>query len=310
MEPAIDFEVKDWRENRKSTVQSISSDTSVITENTDIILSDGYVTDGPRFGVTYIGNLFKSANETKNLDTLTMKVVEMSSLDAAIVRQLHDHGLKILQFLKRTPFKNIIDVYDIYTLENGKIFIMEEYLLTTLEQLLLKNEPVKDKELRAFGEPLCNAILFLHNAGIAHQNIAPHNIYFTSNNKLKLVSLEYAIICWDSSTDEVIMQRCQLDDVKPGRCVAPEVTTEVYDPMKADIYSFGVIVSYIALKRYPFEVDRDDDFFTQWTSAKYDLTIFLLPITSDLILRCIDYDVKKRLSIREIIMHPFFTDTL
>ncbi|RWS16806.1 hypothetical protein B4U79_16365 [Dinothrombium tinctorium] len=300
----------DWQKNRLFALSQLHKNEGAREVTEEEVIKEGYSLDGSKIGETYIGTIYRTRNEQKVAEELMAKVIEMASINKIHDQQLRSHGIKILKFLNKNPFVNIVTIFDVFIVF-GKLLIIEEFLLTNLDTMLTKIGKVDHKVLKVLGEPLGNAINYLHNIGVAHQNIAPHNIYFNLNDVLKLTSLEYAIVCWDHHRDEVILQRLKEKEIKPGKFVAPEITlSSIYDPMKADVYSYGVSLCYMVLKKYPYDGTKIENFEEQWTAAKYDLNVFLPTIPMDLISKCVQADPEKRITIRDVVIHPFYADRL
>ncbi|RWS04384.1 CBL-interacting protein kinase 4-like protein [Dinothrombium tinctorium] len=302
---SIDVETK-----RQIAVSEIStcSPKRITVENVEII--EGYTLTGVLVAKTYVADIFKAELKEKQSRSLVVKMINLNKIvEDELREQIREHGAKILDYIRQNPFKNIVKIHDIFLNQKKTLLIVEEYLNVPLPKFLRK-AALKKQKFKTFSQSLASAINFLHCNGIAHQNISAHNICIDSDGTLKLTSLEFAIICYDCDHDEVILQK-RTSSIENSPFVAPEVINdEAYDPTKADVYSYGIILCFMILKKYPYDSQTEGSKKEQWASAMNVINDFLTKLAKDLLVKCIETDANKRISTRELVVHPYFMQSL
>lgn len=136
---------------------------------------------------------------------------------------------------------NIVDVYEYRKSEGeGDELVMEYVEGRTLTEFLAENPSIKTRK-RIFSE-LLDAVAYLHQRRIIHNDLKPDNILISRNgNHLKLIDLGLS----DDDT--------HFEMKTPGYSqayAAPELSQERNSDIRSDIYSLGVIMRNLFGKRY------------------------------------------------------------
>nr|XP_027197357.1 aurora kinase-like [Dermatophagoides pteronyssinus] len=177
--------------------------------------------------------------------------------------------LKILRSLAR-KHPSIIQTWGIfYDSKQQQILIIQEYLCHgSMETYLkVKNYPCFDeKKASEIAQQLAMALDFLGDMGISHRSLSPRYIMIAHREpvRVKLAGFRSAMIYWDIRRENVNLVPCvALADRPPEpEFQAPEVygdaMTEAFDPVHADIWSFGASIYYILTKKYPYDFSREN----------------------------------------------------
>ena len=99
---------------------------------------------------------------------------------------------------------------------------------------------------------------FLGDMGICHRSIQPKHMLLKSIGSeiiAKLSSFRDSVVYWDSANNDIIDQPCKPVE-KRVFCgfQAPEVfgeEGEFYNPIHADVWSFGATMFFLAGRAYP-----------------------------------------------------------
>jgi serine/threonine protein kinase len=149
--------------------------------------------------------------------------------------------------LMRLWHPNVIYLYDSF-IESGRAFLVFEYCEGgNLEKRIQKGD-ISQNELFSISCHLVLAVQACHSAQIAHLDIKPSNILLTKEGRIKLADFGIAVgtksHVWGQSRGS------------PG-FVAPEIGTgRPYDPFKADIWSLGVTLHYLATRKLPWSISK------------------------------------------------------
>ena len=91
---------------------------------------------------------------------------------------------------KLAEFRNvpgIVQIFDCFD-ENGTIYIVMEYLEgETLETKLKREHRISEREAVEIMVPILQALEIVHQNQILHRDVAPNNIFITSDGKVKLL---------------------------------------------------------------------------------------------------------------------------
>ena len=217
-----------------------------------------------------------------------------------------------LMVLAKIHHKNIIKVKKIYSDKNhDTILIMTSFATNgTLHDYLDENGQMKE----GFFVPIFRALQFMHNLPdpVAHRDIKLDNILLDSHNEPELTDFSYTRFCTDVA------------DPKSGHIMsttycgtepylAPEVLFEKpYDPLPADIWSLGVCFFMLLNEKYPFHGDhrpvRRQAMNKEWSFQK-SVKDKISASAKDLVTQMLEPDIKKRVTINDVLKHPRVTSS-
>ncbi|MFK7985475.1 MAG: serine/threonine-protein kinase [Sandaracinaceae bacterium] len=150
---------------------------------------------------------------------------------------------------------NILEVYEIGRLDDGRAFLATEFLQgETLEDRLAVTGPITAPETMRIGQELLLGLNAAHEQQIVHRDIRPENIFMTilrGEEVLKI--LDFGVSRrFDDSSDSMLTQPG--DVLGEAAYLAPEQLYEdgVVD-QRTDLFSVGVLLYRLLTGRLPFE---------------------------------------------------------
>jgi serine/threonine protein kinase len=204
----------------------------------------------------------------------------------------HEHALNEIELMKRLRHENIVKYINCFE-DNDNLYIVIEDLeggdLSTY--LSERKESLTDEDLIRIIHDITCGIEYLHKIGIMHRDLKLKNIAMTcSSNKATAKLIDFGLSLFHN--DGYLNDCCGTKYF-----TAPEVMKNNYN-IKADIWSFGVIVYFLIYNKFPFMTD----------SSNIDDYILLFPTTShkfkfdvnELISGCLKFDTRSRYSIRNV----------
>lgn len=158
---------------------------------------------------------------------------------------------------------------------------------------------------------LWTAMDYLGTMGIIHCNIRPKHLMITENNNqinAKLSGFRDAQIYWDGR-QVIQFSRHSWSNMKFATFQAPETYSknenETYDPIKADIWSFGATFFYILTKMYPFNLAKCIDYQTIDEDIKKRLEKLQYLDIREWLGQMLEIDLKKRTKFDDIMNNSF-----
>ena len=214
------------------------------------------------------------------------------------------------------PRSRIVNLIEIVR-DSDKIYIVQECLGggELFEQLLAKGPFGEDYALTIFAQ-VAIAVDFMHDLDVVHRDLKAENIVFANKGSpiIKFIDFGGACFCDKGGLTGL---------VGTPQYVAPEVVTgfgennptnEPYGK-GCDLWSIGVLLYVMLSKTMPFRAKEVDQLLKQVVRAKLNFKPeekwkHISKDAMDLISSLVNKDVSKRLTIKDVIKHPWCADAI
>ena len=144
----------------------------------------------------------------------------------------------------------ILSTFQAIVTDEYRILILDYCPNGDLQKFVADNGPLPFDVLIEYTFQMLDALQFLANKGIAHNDIKPANVLLDAYHRAKLA-------------DFGISKRVSGDDLmSTSFCgslpfLAPEILQKKpYNPLLSDIWSFGITLFYLATGTFPFPTDN------------------------------------------------------
>jgi len=135
-------------------------------------------------------------------------------------------------------------------------YLVTEYLQgNTLAHLLESVRPLPEKDALRLASRICEAMSHMHEHGVIHRDLKPHNIMICSDGTIRII---------DFGNSKSIGRRFTFTGFTPPmgtpKYMAPEQVKGKSGDERIDIYSLGVILYEMAVGTIPF-TDNNEEMF-------------------------------------------------
>ena len=221
---------------------------------------------------------------------------------------LNKHSIKSIirevEILRKLDHPNIVDYFETFEDDYYLRIVMEYIPGDNLLKLISQKTYVdfSENDIYEILLVLLKTVLFLHNNNIIHRDLKPENILFAIPGDYKSMKLiDFGLSIEEEDNDNY--------RVGSPYYMAPEMT-EGHFYYESDIWSIGIILYLMVTGNYAFKAKNKKKLYEKIREGKYDIEkldeIKCSEELKDLIKKILVVNYKKRLSIQNILEHPFF----
>ncbi|THH32026.1 hypothetical protein EUX98_g2161 [Antrodiella citrinella] len=248
------------------------------------------------------------ARHSKTGQYAAVKIVSKNALlnSRMSMRNLGDEAERILHSIEREivimkliEHPNIMRLYDVWETSSELYLILEYVEGGELFEYLCNKGRLSTPEALGYFQQIITAVNYCHRFNIAHRDLKPENLLLDGNMNIKVADFGMAI--WQGKTD-LLETACG-----SPHYAAPEVIMgRAYNGTSSDVWSCGVILFALLAGRLPFDDEDLPALLEKVKVGKYTMPTDIDPAAQNLITRMLEKDVQKRITIPEILTHPFY----
>jgi len=170
-------------------------------------------------------------------------------------------------------------------------------------KLLRKMKEFDERTSAQYLRELTCALHYLHSRDppIIHRDIKPENILLDAEGRGKLADFGWSNYDVEEITRETY---CGTLDY-----LAPEMVNRTGHSVKLDIWSLGVLLYEMLAGRAPFESKQKETLFENIRKLKLKFPMTFPPLAKDLVRRLLRINPEERLSLEELLNHPWMRST-
>ncbi|CAF2327643.1 unnamed protein product [Rotaria sp. Silwood2] len=207
--------------------------------------------------------------------------------------------------MQRMSHKNIVQLHEVMETENSYYIVMDLVQGNEFVKYLTKRKQLDENETRKYIRQIVSAVEHMHRARVIHRDIKLQNFMLDQNSDIIIIDFGLSN-CLDEKG--FLTTQCG----SPAYA-APEIFAhQEYGPA-VDVWSIGVNMYAMLMGKLPFKVEHRSR-----NLAKLHACILKgceIPNTlsrdcQDLLSRLLEPSPTKRITISEILRHPFLTDLL
>ncbi|OAX43216.1 Pkinase-domain-containing protein [Rhizopogon vinicolor AM-OR11-026] len=203
--------------------------------------------------------------------------------------------------MKLIDHPNIMRLYDVWETSTELYLILEYVEGGELFDYLCNKGRLSTFEALTYFQQIISAIDYCHRLNIAHRDLKPENLLMDQNKNIKVA--DFGMAAWQVSSQTGLLQTA----CGSPHYAAPEVIMgKEYNGRAADIWSCGVILFALLVGRLPFDDEDLPTLLDKVKSGMFDMPSWIDPFAKDLITKMLQKDVVKRITIPQILTHPFY----
>ncbi|KAG8884936.1 clathrin associated protein complex large subunit [Tulasnella sp. 331] len=201
--------------------------------------------------------------------------------------------------MKLIDHPNVLSLFDVWETKS-ELYLVMEYVEggELFDYLVLKGRLPTSEALHYF-QQIIHAVDYCHRFNIAHRDLKPENLLLDKDKNIKVA--DFGMAAWEGG-DAMLNTSCG-----SPHYASPEVVAgEAYHGSISDIWSCGVILYALMAGRLPFDDDNVRVLLDKVRDGRFAMPTDIDPSAKDLLRRMLEKDVRKRITMAEILKHPFY----
>lgn len=232
-------------------------------------------------------------------DCTSHQMLEATRQEIAILRQVMGH-----------PY--IIELQDVFESEAFIFLVFELCRHGELFDYLTSVVTLSEKKTRYIMRQVFEAVDYIHSENIVHRDLKPENILLDDNLNVKITDFGFA---------KHLPEGQKLFDLcgTPGYLAPETLKVNMFDnapgySREVDIWACGVIMFTLLVGCPPFWHRKQMVMLRNIMEGKYSFSspewADISEDPKDLIRKCLVVEPEKRITVKEILKHPFFNTVL
>ncbi|CAE6512496.1 unnamed protein product [Rhizoctonia solani] len=260
------------------------------------------------------------------LHTLTGQKVALKYFSKARIKnmKLGARVTREIQYLRLLEHPHIVKIYEVINTPTDIIMVIE-FAGAELFDTLAKHGRLPEETARSIFQQLVSAVAHSHKCKVIHRDLKPENILIDWTGPVpdvKVIDFGLSNVMTDG---DFLRTSCGSPCYAcPEVISAKVISAKVYAGPEVDVWSIGVIL-YLMLagrlpfedesthvlmdkicRRLPFEDESTHVLMDKICTGRYHMPSHIPPDAANLIKNCIVVNPIKRLTMPEIMQHPWF----
>lgn len=242
-----------------------------------------------QFGSVYL------AREKKTKYIVGLKVLFKSQL----VRNKVEHQLRReIEIQSHLRHPNILRLFG-YFYDETRIFLILEYAARGELYKQLNGSRFDEPRSASYIASLAHALDYCHSKHVIHRDLKPENILVGLNGELKIADFGWSVHAPRNRRTTM----CGTLDYLP-----PEMVEGRSHSHSVDLWALGILTYEFLVGKPPFETDSQQDTYRKISTIDLNIPKDLSRNAADLIGRLLVKDPIERLSLKDVLRHPWITE--
>ncbi|KAM6940980.1 maternal embryonic leucine zipper kinase [Lycodopsis pacificus] len=205
-----------------------------------------------------------------------------------------------IEAMKNLSHQHVCRLYQVIE-TSTQIFMVLEYCPGgELFDYIIAKDRLSEEETRVFFRQIVSAMAYVHSQGYAHRDLKPENLLIDEDHNLKLI--DFGLCAKPKGGLGYELMTC----CGSPAYAAPElIQGKAYIGSEADVWSMGVLLFALLCGYLPFDDDNCMVLYRKITRGTYDNPQWLSPGSVLLLNQMMQVDPKRRLTVRQLLDHPW-----
>ena len=238
------------------------------------------------------------------LHVLTGRLVAIKSINKTkLLNERQRRKIQIETSIMKTLSKsnNIVKIYETYETKKHYCIVMEEICAGDLLSYIKKRGKLIEQVAKFIFKQIVLTLQYIHNHNIVHRDIKLDNILIDLDNNIKICDFGVSKIV---KNNESMLEQCGTPAY-----IAPEILlNRGYEGYGVDIWSAGVVLYAMLSGTVPFKGNNIKDLHDLIIKGEYAPIKDISKEASHLIKSIFEVDPKKRITTKDILVHPWLID--
>ncbi|XP_069778824.1 testis-specific serine/threonine-protein kinase 1-like [Narcine bancroftii] len=249
----------------------------------------------------------KCAYSERLKTNVAVKIIDRKKAPVDFLEKFLPRELEILALLNH---RYVIKTYEIFETSEGKIYIiMELGVQGDLLEFIKTRGALPDEVSRQMFRQLALAVRYCHELDVVHRDLKCENILLDKDFNVKLSDFGFAKRCGNDSQGKPSLSKTFCGS---AAYAAPEVLQATpYQPKSCDIWSLGVILFIMVCGSMPYDDSNIKRMLRLQKEHRVDFprSSLVAGDCRDLIYHMLNPDASKRLTVGEVLEHPWLSST-
>ncbi|KAM7419185.1 hypothetical protein PAMA_016349 [Pampus argenteus] len=202
--------------------------------------------------------------------------------------------------MKSLSHQHICRLYQVIETATQIFMVLEYCPGGELFDYIIAKDRLSEEETRVFFRQIVSALAYVHSQGYAHRDLKPENLLIDEDHNLKLIDFGLCAKPKGGLTYE-LMTCCG----SPAYAAPELIQGKAYIGSEADVWSMGVLLFALLCGYLPFDDDNCMVLYRKITRGKFDNPRWLSPGSILLLNQMMQVDPKRRLTVRQMLDHPW-----
>ncbi|CCA73157.1 related to serine/threonine protein kinase [Serendipita indica DSM 11827] len=207
--------------------------------------------------------------------------------------------------MKLLDHPNIMKMYDVWS-SPKELYLVLEYVQggELFDYLCSRGSRLPLLEAIGIIKQVLAGVDYCHRFHICHRDLKPENILLTSGDKGKSPHKRVKIADFGMSALDSLNGLLRTSCGSPHYASPEIVRGHTYSGAVSDIWSCGVILYALLTSRLPFDDPNVNNVLRKVRDGRFTIPEWVAPSAQDLLIRMLEVDLTKRITMRQIFQHP------
>ncbi|OCF36519.1 CAMK/CAMKL/GIN4 protein kinase [Kwoniella heveanensis BCC8398] len=200
--------------------------------------------------------------------------------------------------MKLIDHPNVMSLYDVWETAKELYLVLEYVEGGELFDYLVSQGRLPPDEASRYFQQIVAGVDYCHRFNICHRDLKPENLLLDAERNIKIADFGMAAL---EPSDKLLETSCG-----SPHYASPEIVAGMsYHGAASDIWSCGVILFALLTGRLPFDDENIRILLQKVKNGRFVMPTDLPADAKDLITRMLVVDPEKRITMNEIMRHPF-----